>query len=263
MNIVVADFFSDVQHALAIWSLLLLVAAMCVAFLMPRDKRVRPAAANAPDPAIGPVLKRVRLSSEARELRLHARRLRSIADQAEETARKRREAWLAAMNQAAQTWQAFEEGDALTRRIEATLALPDPETPKTPAEYADRERYLHRAAMRACSHRQLSALDLSDALAHRNGWDPRLHPVKQEVMMQRRIRESLLREHKAAVVKESKAWESAQLAATAVRNLRQEAFFAEQQAREMQKAAGPARAQASKPGLYDTRQLPLARARAY
>jgi hypothetical protein len=167
------------------------------------------------------------------------------------------------MTQTAQTWAAYETGEERTRRMEATLALPEPATPQTPAEYADREQFLHRAAMRACSHRELSALELSDALAHRNGWDPTLHPVRQEVVLQRRIRDGLLRAHKAAAVHETKAWDSVQLATTAARNLRQEAFLAEQRSREIQRAAGPVRARVSMPGLYDTRQLPLARARAH
>ena len=57
-------------------------------------------------------------------------------------------------------------------------------------EPAYRERFLHRKAMAACSRKELSALDLSDALAHRKGWDPKRHPVDQEVVLRRAIRES-------------------------------------------------------------------------
>ena len=103
------------------------------------------------------------------------------AERSAVTARRRRDEWLRALEEVEASWRAYEAADAAARRVEAAAVLPEPRTPRTPAEYADRERYLHRAAMAACCRKELSVLQLSDALAHRNGWDPRRHPVEQEI----------------------------------------------------------------------------------
>ena len=53
---------------------------------------------------------------------------------------------------------------------------------RKPGENADRQRYLHHAAIAACRNREISIAQLNDVLAHR-GWNPRLHPVVQEVAL--------------------------------------------------------------------------------
>jgi hypothetical protein len=95
--------------------------------------------------------------------------------------------------------------------------------------------------MRACSHRQLSALDLSDALAHRNGWDPRCHPVEQEVVLRRVARDSLRQAYRVAAQREATAWQAANTASVAARGLREEAFLAAERARQARRALGPSR----------------------
>jgi hypothetical protein len=117
--------------------------------------------------------------------------------------------------------------------------MPLPHTPRTPAEYAYRERYLHHAAMSACSRRELSALELSDALAHRRGWDPRLHPFEQEVVLRKFAREGQLASLRTARGLEQAAWKSAEVAAVAARSLRAEAFAAKEEARQARQMAGP------------------------
>jgi hypothetical protein len=113
--------------------------------------------------------------------------------------------------------------------------------PETPAEFAFRERYLHRTAMAACSHRQLSALELSDALAHRNGWNPKLHPFDQDVALCRAVRENLLSGYRHAADREQKAWQDADAAAATATQLHLEAAVAAEKARLAQVSAGPAR----------------------
>ncbi|MEK8108418.1 hypothetical protein NKG94_32340 [Micromonospora sp. M12] len=93
-------------------------------------------------------------------------------------------------------------------------------TAQTPAEYADRERYLHRAALDAYWRRELSVEQLSDVFAHRDGWDPRLHPVEQELVLQRAVRDNLAARHAAAREHEQVAWRAAEVAVAAARSLR-------------------------------------------
>jgi hypothetical protein len=76
----------------------------------------------------------------------------------------------------------------------------------------------------------LSVLDLSDALAHRNGWDPRRHPVEQEAFLCQVIRDGRLAVHRTAETRERTAWHAAESAAVAAGSLRDEAFAAAQRA---------------------------------
>jgi hypothetical protein len=95
--------------------------------------------------------------------------------------------------------------------------------------------------MAACSHRQLSPLDLSDALAHRNGWDPRRHPVEQEVVLRRVARDSLRETYRVAAQRESAAWQAVNTATVAARSLREEAYLAAERARQASRAMRPGR----------------------
>ena len=124
----------------------------------------------------------------------------------------------------------LDAADAEARRLERTVGLPTPHTPRTPAEYADRERFLHRVAMTACAHSELSVMELSSVLAHRDGWDPRLHPVEQEVLIRRAIRDGLRTAERAVADRERAAWREAELTASAAASLRAEALVAAERA---------------------------------
>jgi hypothetical protein len=95
--------------------------------------------------------------------------------------------------------------------------------------------------MEACIHRRLSPLELSDALAHRNGWDPRRHPVEQEAVLQRVARDSLHERYRLAAQRESAAWQVANTATVAARSLREEAYAAAERARQAKRAMRPGR----------------------
>ncbi|TNH30112.1 hypothetical protein FHG89_09375, partial [Micromonospora orduensis] len=101
-----------------------------------------------------------------------------------------------------------------------------PRTPHTPAEYAARERYLHRAAMAAYWRGELTMGQLGDVFGHRRGWDPRRHPVEQEVLLARAIRDARLADHRVAAERERSAWRAAELAAESARTLAEEAYAA-------------------------------------
>jgi hypothetical protein len=152
------------------------------------------------------------------------------AERATNTAQRARADWLATVDAVEAAWAGFEEADARTSRLAAAAALPEPATPQTPAEYADRERYLHRAAVAAVGRSELSAEQLGDILTGRDGWDPRLHPVKQELVLNRVHWDAAFAAYRVAAERERMAWRHAEIAAVAAQSLRDEAHAARQAA---------------------------------
>jgi hypothetical protein len=148
------------------------------------------------------------------------------AERAVATAARRRSEWEHSQTAVDTTWQAFDDADRAARRAAAAVAFPVPQARRTPAEFADRERFLHRAAAAACRRHELSIGDLNDVIAHRNGWDPRRHPVEQEAVLRRAIRDRLYDAYREAVGRERTAWQTAEVAAAALSSLREEAFAA-------------------------------------
>jgi hypothetical protein len=245
METAMSQFLLDVPRASAIWLGLMLLALVAMAGVLLRPGgplgTVADAAPGGPDPR--PVggsgqrsvaaprpraadRRRVRLAVEERELCRYAEEVAVAAERAAVTARRRREEWLTAQDRAEAAWRRLDAADAEVRRLSAAAALPAPRTPRTPSEYADRERYLHRAVMAACVRQQLSVLRLSAALAHRDGWDPRLHPVEQELVLRRVAREELRTAERRAAERERAAWRDTEMALAAASSLRHEAAFA-------------------------------------
>ncbi|MGK5441892.1 hypothetical protein ACSNN7_08725 [Micromonospora sp. URMC 105] len=224
MQIVFSSVLPDVPAAAVIWLLLLTVAAVAVAALVVRPDWLRSAVAGRIRQAALPSTMEV--AEEERERHRYAGEVAVAAERASTTAGRRRAEWLAAQEEVETAWAAYEAAEADVRRLSAAAAMPLPETVRTPAEYADRERYLHRAALEAYRRKELSAEQLSDVFAHRNGWDPRRHPVEQELVLHRGIRDHLAARHRAAVAREREAWRAAELAAAAAGSLRKEAFAA-------------------------------------
>lgn len=207
----------DLSQAAAIWLGLLVVAVSALAVLSAPGIRRRPDPADEPG---GPT------TPQEREARRYAEEVAVAAGRAAATAGRRRHEWLAAHDAVQAAWQAFDAVDNEARRLAAAALFPLPRTARTPAEFADRERYLHRAATAACRRREISVRQLSDALAHRNGWDPRRHPVEQQLVLCRVSRDRLLGTYRAVAAAERAAWQEAQRAAAAAASLREEAFAA-------------------------------------
>jgi hypothetical protein len=196
-----------VPQAALVWMFLLLAvvviaAAVALPGFVPEDLPPRP------DPA-----------DDAR----YAEEVAVAADRAAATAARRRADWLAAQEEAAVAWAAYEAADAAGRRVAAAAAFPVPCPRRAPTEPADRERHLHRAATAACRRQELSIRQLNEALAHRGGWDPRLHPVEQDAVLARAAVQHRLAGHRAASERERAAWQAAEAAADALRSLRAEA----------------------------------------
>ncbi|GHJ45205.1 hypothetical protein Cs7R123_25470 [Catellatospora sp. TT07R-123] len=199
------------------------------------------------------------LAAHTRTLQQRAKEAGLAADRAAAVAGRRRDEWLAAQDAAERAWHEFDAADTDARRVLAARAIPLPRTPQTPAEYAFRERFLHRNAMSASAHNRLSALELSDALAHRAGWDPRRHPIEQEAELCRAARQSLRDEYGRAAAREKTAWLASEAAAAAADSLRRAADAAGNRARWAQRRTAPATAA---PALDQTMVLPVIQAAA-
>jgi hypothetical protein len=152
--------------------------------------------------------------------------LATAAARAGVTADRKQAEWEHAQRAVESAWNAYQEAEKGARRAIRAAAFPTPETPLTPAEFADRERYLHRAAQAAHARGELSTDQLIDALSHRNGFDPRLHPFEQDAMLRRRARDRMLRVYQTASERERTAWRDADLARAAKRSLDREAAAA-------------------------------------
>ncbi|MEU5671894.1 hypothetical protein ACGF3C_12315 [Micromonospora sp. NPDC047762] len=221
-TVVFYQFVTEVPRAAAIWSTLFLLTLGLLTVLAARPERARPT--GDPVPA-GPTAQEL-AAAEAVDRRRYAEEVAVAAARAATTAKRRRAAWLAAQEQLEQAWIGYDEADAAARRFAGAGALPTPQTPHTPAEYAARERYLHRAAMAAYWRGDLTMAQLGDVFGHRRGWDPRRHPVEQEVLISRVIRDARSTDYQVAADRERVAWRDAELAAESARALAEEAYAA-------------------------------------
>jgi hypothetical protein len=175
--------------------------------------------------------RRDRHRTPTEELSRYAEEVAVAAARAGVTARRRREDWLAAQRERDEAWRAYEEADAAARRVLRAAAFGLPTTPGTPREFVDRERYLHRTATDAYRRGELALEQLNDALAHRNGWDPRRHPFEQEAVVRRAGRHRLLRIYQTTAAMERAAWYASDMASIAKRSLDNEAYVAATRAR--------------------------------
>lgn len=212
-------FMINICQATAIWLALMGVGAVVLLLVTRRG----PESGSARPPRRSRRWRRSRVDPEARR---YAEEVAVAAERAAVTAVRRRDAWLAEQRAVELTRAACDAAGAAARRAGAAAAFPAPRTPRTPVEYAERERHLHRTAAAAYWRGELSASTLVDALAHRGDWDPRLHPVELEVVLRRAAHADLLASERAATGRERSAWRDAELAAAAARSLRAEAYAA-------------------------------------
>ncbi|WBB69899.1 hypothetical protein [Micromonospora sp. WMMD812] len=219
---VLYQFLIEVPQAAAIWSALLVLALTVLTVLAARPHRDRPD----DGPSAGGPSDRELAETEAADLSRYAEEVAVAAAGAAQTARRRRADWLAAQTDAERAWAAYDAAESAARRFAGAAALPTPRTPRTPAEYAARERYLHRAATAAHWRGDLTLRQLGDVFGHRNGWDARRHPVEQEVLLARMLRDGRRADYRAAAERERAAWRAAELAAEAARSLAAEAYAA-------------------------------------
>jgi len=241
------DFIASLQHALLVW--LALIALAAVGFTIVTgvtnrglhlkqrwlDRKARKAAW-----AERRIEKTRSERQTLRELRRYAEEVAVAAERAAVMARRRHAEWLAVQRTQEAAWRAYELADQNVRRYEEAALFPalaeEHEAPADEFEIAYRRRRLHRVATAAHERGELSAVQLSDALFHRNGWDPALHPFEQDAMLRQVVRERRLHAYQEASTIERSAWHAADMAAAARRSLEDEAFTAALRARQAQPA---------------------------
>ncbi|MBB5873920.1 hypothetical protein F4553_007354 [Allocatelliglobosispora scoriae] len=220
-------FFTDfmitgVLQVTAIWSALIAVAAIaCLLILRPVHTHTASL-----DEARAQARARLRLRRQVKDLSRYAEEVHVAADRATVMADRFRSRWLAAHDMVERAFDRAEHANAAERRLAVAALLPLPEPTEDPAELADRARFLRRAVMASCARNELPLFELSEALAHRNGWDPARHPVEQELAVQRAVLAAMESEHAAALARERELWEQAQAALAQARSLRGEAAAA-------------------------------------
>ena len=182
----VAEMLLNEPTPAAIWATLMLLCLPAV-FLLASPQSLRHPRLALLD-VVGAVRRRGeqrrRLRAEAVETIRYADEMRVAADQAISAAQRWEERHDRAATRATAAWKAWHEAGSELTRLRAATAFANPWTAPTPAEYADRERYLHRAVRAAADRGDLPATAVADALAGR-GWDARLHPFDQDVAVAR------------------------------------------------------------------------------
>jgi hypothetical protein len=224
------------DSVVTIWLLLLLAAVAALAGLaLPRDVRhPRQVSAWLAGHAGRRAEEAERRAAEAAESIRYAQEVAVAARGAASTAERRRVECQEAQARVDRTWQAYQDADAaLTRARKAAVY-----TSLESIDLAERARALRRAAQAAYRRGDLSDEQLLDALTHRNGWDPELHPVEQELVLARAAVRHRFAVHQQARDAEAEAWRASGIATAAVRSLRLEAAAAATRA-DMARAALP------------------------
>jgi len=224
------DIMLGMREAIEIWLGLVAIAVLALVCLTVPGHRRERRREPVPDRVDADRRRRGRLAERADELSRYAEEIGVAAARAAVTAQRTHDEWVAARRTQEAAWRAYEVADTAARRVIQAGAFPAPRTPRTPAEYADRERFLHRAAGEAFRRGELTVEQYGDALAHRNGWNPRLHPVDQERVVRRAGRDRLLRAYQVASALERSSWHTTDMAAVAKQSLDEELFAAVRQA---------------------------------
>jgi hypothetical protein len=262
------SLMSEVPAALTIWLALLGSSALALAVLAAiADRGRRRADPGGPKTAVGaPVayIPRTAITRHALAIakeqvpeapkapqrpetterdddRRFAEEVATAATRAGVTADRRHTEWVCAQRAVDAAWQAYESAEKAARRTIRAAAFPTPATELTPAEYAIRERHLHRLAQAAHARGELSTDQLIDAMSHRNGFDPRLHPIEQDAQLRRTVRDRLLRVYLTASDLERSAWRDADLAIAAKLSLDREAATAARKVRQASRTPSTAR----------------------
>jgi hypothetical protein len=218
------------QSVVTIWFLLLLAGVAALAGLaLPRDvRRPREISAWLAGNARRRRAAAEQAAAEAAEAIRYAEEIAVAARGAEHTADRRRAECQQAQERVAATWQAYQRADAALTRARQAAAYPVRDT----VGDAERERALRRAAQAAHRRGDLSDEQLLDALTHRAGWNPGLHPAEQELVLAKAAVRHRLARYREALDAEAAAWRASDVATAAVRSLRLEAVTAAARATE-------------------------------
>lgn len=218
----------DNSRVAVIWLALILLAVLATFVLaLPAGvRRPRQITAWLADGAAQKRREAERKAAEAAQSIRYADEIAVAARGAAHTAERRREECQQAQAAVQQAWQAYQDADAALVRARQAAAFTTPEKDGP----ADRAQALRRSAQAAYRRGDLSDTQLLDALTHRNGWDPELHPVEQELILARAAVSHRFAAYRKALEAEDAAWKASDIATAAVRSLRQEVALAEAEA---------------------------------
>lgn len=220
---------TDPATPLIIWMMLMVAAVPAMMLLADPQSMRRPALAVL---AFADVLRhhaesRTRARREAATATRYADDVLVAAQCADDAVRQRQESWSEAGQHTGEEWLAWQTAEQQVTRARAAAAFGAPDTARTPAEYVDRERFLHRTVRLAVRDGDLPVTALSAVLTGRDGWDPRLHPVEQELAVLRAVAAHRLLRYRRAVVAERAAEQNIKVAMAAREELRVHAVIAE------------------------------------
>jgi hypothetical protein len=229
MDFAVEIFVGNSGRMAAIWLTLILLALVALfALALPRGvHRPRQISAWLAANAEQKRAEAERRAAEAAEAIRYADEITVAARGAAHTAERRREECQRAQAAVEGAWQAYQRADASLARARRAAAYGVPQAPITDEERADRAQALRRSAQAAYRRGDLSDTQLLDALTHRNGWEPALHPVEQELVLARAAVTHRFSAYQDALDAEQAAWQASDIATAAVRSLRQEVANAE------------------------------------
>jgi hypothetical protein len=218
---------SDVAQLAGIWLVLIaLAAASLIALNSERQSFLARTAAALGDYLNDRREQRIRQAAEAAEAARYAREIAVVAAAATVTVQRRRDQWQEAQQQQDDAWTACQEAEERVTTARQAAAFDAYTKAFLPVHFAPRRLYLQTAATAAHRRGEISGRQLVDALAHRGGWDPALHPAEQDVMLARASRDHLRQAYERTVAAERTAWHEAEIAVVAARTLRQEAAVA-------------------------------------
>ena len=229
MDFAVALLVGDSGRVAAIWLALIVLAVvdLCALALPSGVRRPRQISSWLADNAAQKRAEAERRAAEAAETIRYADEIAVAAQGAANTAERRREECQWAQAAVEDAWQEYQQADAALGRARRAAAYGFPDGPVSDDECAERAQALRRCAQAAYRRGDLSDTQLLDALTHRNGWDPTLHPVEQELVLARAAVSHRFAEYQRSLDAENAAWQAADIATAAVRSLRLEVAAAE------------------------------------
>ncbi|MFI6070351.1 hypothetical protein ACIA5C_02035 [Actinoplanes sp. NPDC051343] len=221
MNVVAQMLLTD-PKPLVIWAILALMAALAFAGLAKPDalRNLHPALA-----LTGHHDRREHRRQQAAHSVRYADELAVAGQRAAQAADRWHAHWQQTERQAATAWQAWQDAEQRLARLRTAAVFTMPAA-RTPDEYADRERFLHRTVRAAVDRGDLPSTALADVLAGQGAFNPWLHPVDQELAVHRAIAAHRYEVHRQATAAEQAAWHDARLAVSSRDSLRQEAAAA-------------------------------------
>lgn len=229
---VVAEMLLTQPAPMAIWATLMLLTFPALLLLGSPEAMARPRRSAQEFVAAlrgrGEEIRR--RAAEAARAEQYAAEVRVAADRAEAGTRRWQELWEQSETDVHEAYRSWLDADARLRTATAAAAWGSSWSLRTPEEYAIRERFLHREVAAAVSRGDLPAEATADALAGRGGWDARLHPADQQLVIDRASAAWLRRRYDLAVAAERQSWHDVEMARRAGASLRRESRTATEHA---------------------------------